>query len=181
MTHIFISYKHEESSSDFISALEGKLENQGIDVWTDKEIQGGKNWRAAIDEAVRNSYAVIVVLTPGANQSPYVTYEWSYAMGLGKSVVPIKLEETDFHPKLSVLQFVNFSIRFKEPWDDLIQLLEKYRAGQDESPNSKTGIPGQQVTSSSIVEQASAFLESENVDQRRGGNQTVINYSDRRS
>jgi HEAT repeat protein len=165
MSQVFISYSHDDL--DFVRALEAQLEKSNIEVWTDTELRGGQNWRAAIDDAIKASFAVIAVITPTASQSAYVTYEWSFAMGLGIQVIPIKLVEAEFHPKLTVLQYVDFSVRFKEPWEKLIDLLLSIKKEYGQATKTGPDIGGKQVTISSEIQQAAVYLNSTDANQRK--------------
>lgn len=124
---VFISYSSKDV--DFINLLKTKLTEAGFDVWIDKDLlEPGKNWRDQIDFAIKASFAIVVVLTPKALESKYVTYEWAYGLGLGKTVIPIKLEEfnqSDLHPKLEPLQYIDFTQHFAldDAWERLIKSL----------------------------------------------------------
>ena len=79
--HFFIPYSRLDA--EFGENLIYRLRAQGFDTWVDTEqIQPGYDWRKSIDEAIRTSAAVIVVMTPAAKASEYVTYEWAYALVL---------------------------------------------------------------------------------------------------
>ena len=68
-----------------------KLKEAGISVWLDHgELRGGEEWRDSIDRGISNSHVMLVVLTPKSCESPYVTYEWGFALGKGKKVIPIR-------------------------------------------------------------------------------------------
>lgn len=125
MRHIFISYKHEDE--DFVAILEEKLRAEGFIIWTDKDLVVGEDWKQGIDDAIRNAFALIVVLTPAARTSEYVTYEWAFAWGVGVKVIPIMLVKTEIHPRLETLQYLNFTNRReeKQPWGKLVERLKK--------------------------------------------------------
>lgn len=109
MSHVFISYKHDDAH--FVDSLREKLKAAEIDSWVDTDIEAGEDWKEKIDTAIEAAFAVVVVLTPESHLSPYVTYEWSYAMGLEKQVIPILLRQTLLHPKLEGKQYLNFTQR----------------------------------------------------------------------
>jgi len=119
--HVFISYQRE--SEGFVKLLMERIEAADLDSWSDRKIRPSEYWEQQIDNAIRDAYVVIVVLTPQAKVSEYVIYEWSYAMGLGIPILPIILESTELHPKLKGIQYFDFIERFQEPWDELIALL----------------------------------------------------------
>ena len=123
--HIFISYSREDS--DFAEDLKEKLEAADFEVWTDKSrLIPGEDWRESIDQAIRDALALIVVMTPTAEASKYVTYEWAFAWGIGVKIIPILFEpNTPLHPRLGTLEYLNFTHRTKYPWDDLINPIRK--------------------------------------------------------
>ncbi len=138
---LFVSYAHVDMR--FVRLLEAKLK-ENFRVWIDDQLDAGDDWQEAIDDAIRKSFAVIVVISPASSKSKYVTYEWSFAMGLGLPVIPVLLENipmdnasTDsdlkIHPRLSKFQYLDFTSPFIEPWEPLINRLRK---AQQEVPSS---------------------------------------------
>jgi hypothetical protein len=124
MSHIFISYSHEDG--DFSENLKVRLEREGFEVWTDEsKLIPGEDWRADIDQAVRGARALIVIMTPEAKASEYVTYEWAFAWGVGVKVVPILLRPTALHPRLEALHYLDFTSRTARPWDNLFKLMQE--------------------------------------------------------
>lgn len=114
---VFISYS--SSDSDFVELMKMKLEGSGIVVWRDThEIAAGEEWRNEIDFGLLSSDTLIVLLTKNSAKSSYVTYEWAWAMGNGKNIIPILTEPCDIHPRIKVLQYLDFQNR-KRPWTQL--------------------------------------------------------------
>ena len=100
--HIFVSYKHEDS--DFAEVLINRVGKAGFNTWVDHDqLHIGADWRNEIDQAIKNSFALIVIMSPEAKASEYVTYEWAFAWGAGVQVLPILYKVTSLHPHL-VLQ-----------------------------------------------------------------------------
>jgi TIR domain-containing protein len=121
---IFISHDHDDA--DFAELLKLKLEKSGLASWIDTErLKIGQDWREEIDQGIENSLAVIAIMTPDARKSEYVTYEWSFAWGKGKKVFPILLKQTQLHPRLESLQYLDFTIRASRPWDELIESIQE--------------------------------------------------------
>ncbi|MBE7474272.1 MAG: toll/interleukin-1 receptor domain-containing protein [Anaerolineales bacterium] len=121
LPQIFISYQRDQI--DFVQPLEIKLKEAGFDVWIDRNIHVGIDWRKKIDEEIRKSIALIVIMTPEAKASEYVTYEWAFAYGAGVRVIPlIDIKPDELHPRLKTLQYVDY----KDPqlWDKLITGLQ---------------------------------------------------------
>ena len=122
MTKVFISY----SSRDyfFVELLASKLDAQGFTAWRDTgAIRAGDDWRQSIEEGIKESAAVLLALSPNSAESPYVTFEWAYAFGLGKTVITLKLAECKIHPRLDPIQYFDFSYPKALPWDELIKRL----------------------------------------------------------
>ncbi len=85
MATVFISYKRndigfEKRLKDWIDAQEG------FSAWYDQRIPLGEPWDEVIDNQIRQAVCMVVILTPAALKSDYITYEWSYALGLGRPV-----------------------------------------------------------------------------------------------
>lgn len=121
---IFISHDHE--NADFAELLKLRLEKEGLSSWIDSErLKIGQDWREEIDSGIENSLAIIVLMTPDARKSEYVTYEWSFAWGKGKKIFPVMLKQTQLHPRLESLQYLDFTNRTIRPWNKLIEELKK--------------------------------------------------------
>jgi hypothetical protein len=131
----FIS--HDRSDGDFAELLSLRLDKEGLRAWIDTErLTVGLDWRQEIDQSIRNSRAVVVIVTPAARQSEYVTYEWAFALGVGVPVVPILLAESHLHPRLEALQYLDFTNRGSRPWSKLFGHLRSLRG----ESVSKTGL-----------------------------------------
>ena len=118
-SHVFIS--HHGDDGDFAEVLKLNLQKAGVDAWIDTDrLRVGDDWRSEIDEAIRSATALIVVMTPSAKDSEYVTYEWAFAWGAGVKVIPILLSTTQLHPRLDSLQYLDFTNRRARPWSRLI-------------------------------------------------------------
>lgn len=124
MSHIFISYAH--SDGDFAEILINQLSNSGINSWVDNQhLRAGEDWRQAIDDAIRNAGALILIMSPSAKASEYVTYEWAFALRLGIRVIPLLLKPVDkLHPRLEALQYLDFSNRSMRSWGKLVEELQ---------------------------------------------------------
>lgn len=122
--HIFISYCHEDRV--FARKLMRKLKEANFEIWIDNvHMHGGDDWRETIDDAIKNAFALIVIMTPNAKASDYVTYEWAYAWGAGVKVIPVLYKETNLHPRLGTLQHVKFTNPRTRRWEDLNRAVRK--------------------------------------------------------
>lgn len=123
MSHIFISYNHE--NNDFAENLIHRLHEASFTTWRDVDkLSAGEIWRVEIDQAIKDAFAMIVIMTPKAKTSEYVTYEWAFAFGVGVKVIPVMLSPTELHPRLEDVQYLDFTGKFR-PWDKLIEAVRK--------------------------------------------------------
>ncbi|MBK8814148.1 MAG: toll/interleukin-1 receptor domain-containing protein [Methylococcaceae bacterium] len=116
MARAFMSYSSKDET--FADLVRLKLESAGIQVWIDNsELHAGEEWRNAIDDGISSSNVLLVILTQQSCLSSYVTYEWAYALGKGIKIIPLLRENCDMHPRLAVLQYLDFRDQRKGPWD----------------------------------------------------------------
>lgn len=123
MANIFVSYDREDS--DFGEVVLAKLHKAGYETLMDMEIlSAGDDWRQKIDQAISSAQALLIVMTPEAAASLYVTYEWAFALGAGLTVIPLELRPTTFHPRLEILQRLDFTNKAR-PWEKLLSEIER--------------------------------------------------------
>src|SRR5688572_28907304 len=85
---IFISYSRKDR--EFVQRLAKDLSNEGFEVFIDIEaIRAGNNWSLQIIEAIDNSKAFIVVLSPDSVTSDYVRKEVDLAQDSGRQILPV--------------------------------------------------------------------------------------------
>jgi serine/threonine protein kinase len=92
--HIFLSYSRDDSA--FMQHLRDYLLAQDFEVWTDEQLAPGTPvWEVAIGNAIEKASALIVVLSPDAKESTWVTRELSYAEDHGITIYPILLRGSE--------------------------------------------------------------------------------------
>lgn len=122
MKHIFVSYAREDKN--FAQELNKRLrESHQIPWQASIDLKGGENWQDAIDKALRNAEALVVVMSPHATKSQYVTYEWAFAFGAGVPVIPVVRKRTTLHPRLNTLQYIDFTKGRGAPFVGLLKAL----------------------------------------------------------
>lgn len=122
-SYLFLS--HSKVDGDFAELLKHRLEQKGFTAWIDTDrLVPGVDWRQEIDDSIRSAFAVIAIMSPDARSSEYVTYEWAFAWGTGKRIIPIMLRETPLHPRLATLQYLDFTNRNARPWPKLYDTLQ---------------------------------------------------------
>lgn len=101
----------------------------------------GTDWRQGIENGIAKSLAVIVALSGNSAESSYVTYEWAYALGKAKPIIPIKIGPCSMHPKLETIQHLTFTNSGSLPWASLIERIREIETDSepvipDEAPVS---------------------------------------------
>jgi hypothetical protein len=91
---IFISHDPAESAA-YVDGLSRYLTAAGLPSWYEREIGGDQRW-AQVVERVRACSALVVVMTPGAERSPWVSSQVRFAQDLGKPILPLLLGGTGF-------------------------------------------------------------------------------------
>jgi HEAT repeat protein len=141
MGHVFISYHSEDG--EFVADVIRQLEDAGFQVWLDHErLRAEGKWRESIDTAIRDAFALLVILTPAARDSEQIMYEWMFALGVGVRVIPIIREATKLPPRLEPLTHLEFTTTTGLPWGKLIRLIqEAFDSHRDQSPPRPTSFP----------------------------------------
>jgi hypothetical protein len=119
----FISYAEE--NVDFVENLQLRMEKEGLIGKADfNVIKPGDKWKEEIDNNIRESLALILVVSPDSKASEYVTYEWAFALGRGLKIIPVMIRDTPIHPRLEEFQYLDFRNQRVRPW---IKLFEELR------------------------------------------------------
>jgi hypothetical protein len=104
----FVSYSRGDG--DFAVRLASDLRARGAEVWLDQlDIEAGTRWDSAVEEALRASTRILVLLSPKAVGSQNVLDEVSFALDEGKIVVPILVETCAIPMRLRRVQHVDFT------------------------------------------------------------------------
>jgi hypothetical protein len=85
--HVFISYSRQQGK--YARSLADHLLQSGFNVWIDDQINYGEHWWQTIVKAIRSCGAMIVIMTPTAEESEWVQREIGVAMKLKKSIFPL--------------------------------------------------------------------------------------------
>ena len=120
MTKVFLSYSTKDHFFAELAVI--KLGEAGIQLWRDQgQLRAGRDWRSGIEQGIAEAIAVLVALSQNSAESSYVTFEWAYALGQGKTIIPLKLESCNVHPRLEPIQYLDFSVPNSLPWNLLTE------------------------------------------------------------
>ena len=100
MARIFLSYAREDADS--ARQLANAVGGAGHEVWWDEHIHGGSRFTSAIDQALKNAEAVIVLWSPASVESAWVQDEAAEGRDSGR-LVPVLIGDTK--PPLGFRQF----------------------------------------------------------------------------
>ena len=115
---VFISYAEPDES--IAKRVAAGLEKENFKVWYDAELLPGQDWAGAVSKALRESKAMVVLLTPAALRSTRVQREIQYALGdetYSHRLIPVivgppeKLPKKDIPWILQSMQILHLSER----------------------------------------------------------------------
>lgn len=111
--YLFISYSKKQGT--YARGLADHLIASGFDVWIDDRIEYGSNWWNTIVETIRQSAALVVIMTPDSLASEWVQFEVQLAKKWKKPVFPLLLQGENW-PLFELTQYVDVSDQhFPEP------------------------------------------------------------------
>lgn len=134
-TDIFISYSHEDRFA--AGALAQRLETLGYRPWIDySSIRGGDNWQQRIHEALDQSRALIVLLTPDSIGSDWVRQEVLMAFEANRRVIPLMIRPCEPPDYLHTIQYIDCREYSDETLDELRMVLDGVVQRQPPPPSA---------------------------------------------
>ena len=105
---VFLSYAHTDEA--IARRVADILHQAGLEVWeATREIMPGDNWAAKVDKALRDSQAMVVLLTPRTMRLNWVRSEIEYALGEVRfcdRLIPVVVGD----PELKYVRSMNFTM-----------------------------------------------------------------------
>lgn len=118
----FFSYCRVDS--EFALKLAEDLKAAGANVWMDQlDIEPGTPWDGAVEEALKRSPRMLVILSPVSASSDNVRDEVSFALSKQKRIIPILYRDCDVPFRLARLQHIDFRIDYARGLKALIRTL----------------------------------------------------------
>jgi len=115
MARVFLSYAREDLKR--AKAVSLALEKAGHSVWWDRQLVGGAEYSNAIDSALTEADAVVVLWSKASVLSPWVRDEAARGRDLGR-LVPASLDDTE--PPLGFRQFHTIDLSRRSGRTELI-------------------------------------------------------------
>ncbi|HEY1280641.1 MAG TPA: TIR domain-containing protein [Acidimicrobiales bacterium] len=122
---VFLSYSRNDKA--FVGRLKAELTGRRIDVWLDTEDLASADedrWRRSIVQGIRESAALIVVLSPDSVMSGQVERELTIAAEAGRRIIPVVHRPCElpdgFQFELAGVQRIDF---VEQPFDHALDQL----------------------------------------------------------
>jgi hypothetical protein len=79
---VFLSHLSTDTDKDLVRKISDELKKWGMDLWDDTyEIYPGDNWAQVTSQALEESQAMIVLLTPESLDSKWIRWDIEFALG----------------------------------------------------------------------------------------------------
>lgn len=119
MSHCFIAYH----SSDRLLAekIRATIRNGRIATWMEERLSPSESWwNNDIDIAIRDSFALVVIVSPASEMDVAVTYAWAFALGAEIPVIPLLVEPISNHPRFDTVHTFPITATGQGAWDDML-------------------------------------------------------------
>jgi hypothetical protein len=135
---VFLSYAQSDAGS--ARSLAERLSRAGFEVWDpSRELVPGENWASKVGEALDDSDAMVVLLSPDSVDSQQVRREIEYALGSPRyeaRLIPVVVRPTDKVPWiLQRLTLVPFHGDPASQGEQVVRALKK--AGEAAPPEAR--------------------------------------------
>jgi TIR domain len=117
-------FSYSRSDSDFVLKLGRDLKANDALVWLDQlDIDPGRRWDDAIQEALSECQRLLVVLSPASVESTNVMDEVSYALEEKKLVIPVLYRDCTIPFRLRRVQYIDFRNNYQSGLSHLLTVL----------------------------------------------------------
>lgn len=89
-----------------------------------------------------------------------MTYEWSFALGKNKIVIPLMYETTAMHSRLATHQALDFTQAKTRQWNELMLALHSYLDG--EQPSREAAVVSKEAVMNALVDMLCAEIIQQN-------------------
>ena len=124
---VFICYSRQDLY--LVNEICGVFQEAGITTFLDINVLSDSNFKDVIVDGIKSSKLLVFLCTPHSIQSSWTNNEVSYAVELGKIVVPIIVDDTKLSPDLNFLlgRFRYFNIYTATLVSDIRCIAEKIK------------------------------------------------------
>lgn len=121
LQNVFISYASPDR--EWALRLADKLQQKGVDLWIDRQIDPGQRWSKALETEIRARAGIVLVVSPHTPGANYVEKELAYAHRFEKTIIPVVRNECEPWIWIENLQ----KIYFTDVYDEGLAKLLEYR------------------------------------------------------
>jgi hypothetical protein len=165
---VFISYSHVDK--DFAIEFGRRLKQAGITHFRDDEmIKWGDDIPAKVHEAIERATHLVVLISPGSEQSQWVAYEMGYARGRKIQLIPYIL-----HPSMKLPHFIA-SKRYLENRQDEARFITSLRRSLKPRRRQR-GDDSVALERNRLIAQAMQKLLNSNAQVRADGVAVLVKY-----
>ncbi len=124
---VYIAYARRDGA-ELAQRVNSGLESEGFQPWLDRErLDPGVEWQQTIQDAIRDSLAVVFIITPGSLKSEFILKVYLEAFErYNKQVFPIlggDVVDSDVPPIIRKRQWLDFRQEFDKPFSQLVAVL----------------------------------------------------------
>lgn len=151
---VFVSHSHHDR--EFVDRLAASLKEAGFDIWVDRgELRAGDNLVESLDEALRGSDAVIVVMSPNFVDSPWLSHELAAAASREFSeerrlIIPVLLADTEVPVFLRDRVYADFRGTFEEGFRTLVSGLRAKGRPPRRKPGAQVAPPERELDTETL-------------------------------
>lgn len=147
---IFLS--HSSDDKPFVRELNNALNKAGLNTWFDEnDIEVTHSIPGKINEALSECAYFLIILTPNAIESKWVTNELNAALMMGKTIVPVLLKTCEIPPLLKDIKYADFR---SDHLLGLNQLLKVFPVQTPGAPGNLPALSSGLLKIFSIIERA---------------------------
>jgi CheY-like chemotaxis protein len=125
---LFLSYSRQDMA--VMERVRDSLRRQGFAVWTDEKLEPGTpEWEKSLSDALKRSAAVVVLLSPDAEQSKWVGRELAMAEKINLRIFPLlaRGDETNAIPILLIShQWIDIRHDYSTGLEKLVTALRNF-------------------------------------------------------
>ena len=110
---IFISHAYKDKRE--ASAIKSRLAKLGLDVFVAHEdIDGGTEWITSLRSNIKKCDIFLVLFSKNYHEAQYTDQESGMAIGYDKTIIPIRIDDTEPYGFMATLQFATCSATFSD-------------------------------------------------------------------
>src|SRR6266545_4628139 len=111
---VFLSFP--AAASSWSTSFATSLKRYGVSVFPSTgDMRAGKRIRETVEEALKDSEVVVLVVDSSSSRSPWLAFEWGAAKSLGKPVISILAPGAELEGVATIFQRDQGVIRGKQP------------------------------------------------------------------